>query len=104
MVTTWLDQNKAFRQALLSAELIFLKRLRDKELFSRTCRLFFFFFFFSDWGLRFSKLLFVYIFWTNFGQGLISSFFYLCDKSCVLVERGEKTVNFLDELLHFNRF
>lgn len=28
MVTTWLEQNKAFRQALFSAELIFQKGLR----------------------------------------------------------------------------
>lgn len=40
LVTTWLDQNKAFRQALFSAELIFLKGLRAmcwfQELFSQT--------------------------------------------------------------------
>lgn len=33
MVTTWLDQNKAFRQALFSAKLVFLKQLRAKERF-----------------------------------------------------------------------
>lgn len=53
MVTTWLDQNKAFRQALFTAELIFLKQLRGKELFSRTCRLFFFFF--QSGGLDFKN-------------------------------------------------
>lgn len=52
MVTTWLDQNKAFRQALFSAELIFPKQLRAKAVFKNLWTTFFFFFFLMWGGLR----------------------------------------------------
>lgn len=56
MVTTWLDQNKAFQQALFSAELIFLKRLRAMSWFQELSD------FLSERGLSISKLLFMYTF------------------------------------------
>lgn len=51
MVTTWLDQNKAFWQALFSAELIYLKQLRAKAVFNNLGTVFF-----SVWGGKVKNL------------------------------------------------
>lgn len=67
MVTTWLDQNKAFRQALFSAELIFLKGARSDVLVSKT-----FILVFSEWGPSISKLVIMYTYLTNFWHFFLS--------------------------------
>ncbi len=72
MVTTWLEQNKAFRQALFSAELIFQKRLRA---LSRSQD------FFSARRLSISKLLLVYTFSTSFWRVCL---FRFLSESCTL--------------------